>query len=415
VLSAAAKARTSGLELKWDSHPKHQLQAILGTRQLSIIDSTLIDQSPENSAVGRIDYNGKFLKNALVINTFYELGSGLEQKRRFQYLRVNDGQGVYAWIDYNNDGIKDLNEFEIAQFVDQAQYIRIFVPSTDYATVYANEWNQSILWRPEQIWRNRNGVLGVLSKFSNQTKIRVQRKLSEANIAQWVNPLATQIADNSLLFANAQLSNSIYFNRSGQRFSAAYNWSNNQSKTLLANGQDARKSLLHQLNLRLNIGEAFAFEGTLSKGQNAAFADYTSGRNYELKIAEFKPQLIYQKESQLRLSLTGGLTQKQNNPIYGQEKSLAQSADFSWKVNKSEQSSITGNIKYIHFNFIGNQQSAVAYEMLEGLRAGANLTWGLNFQKTLGKNLQLSLHYSGRAAQGQRSIHTGGMELRAFF
>ena len=53
--------------------------------------------------------------------------------------------------------------------------------------------------------------------------------------------------------------------------------------------------------------------------------------------------------------------------------------------------------------------------MLEGLRAGANLTWGLNFQKTLGKNLQLSLHYSGRAANGQRSIHTGGMELRAFF
>ena len=415
ALSAAAKARTSGLELKWDSHPKHQLQTILGMRQLLIIDSTLMDQSPENSAVGRIDYNGKFLKNALVINTFYELGSGLEQKRRFQYLRVNDGQGVYAWIDYNNDGIKDLNEFEIAQFVDQAQYIRIFVPSTDYATVYANEWNQSILWRPEQIWRNRNGVLGVLSKFSNQTKIRVQRKLSEANMAQWINPLATQIADNSLLFANAQLSNSIYFNRNGQRFSAAYNWSNNQSKTLLANGQDARKSLLHQLNLRLNLGEAFAFEGTLSTGQNAAFADYTSGRNYALKIAEFKPQLIYQKESQLRLSLTGGLTQKQNNPVYGQEKSLAQSVDFSWKVNKTEQSSITGNIKYIYFDFTGNQQSAVAYEMLEGLRAGANLTWGLNFQKTLGKNLQLSLHYSGRSAQGQRSIHTGGMELRAFF
>ena len=415
ALQVAAKARTSGLELKWEGHPKHQLQAILGTRQLFILDSTLIEQNPENSAVGRIDYNGKFLKNALVINTFYELGSGLEQKRRFQYLRVNDGQGIYAWIDYNNDGIKDLNEFEIAQYVDQAQYIRIFVPSTDYASVYANEWNQSVLWRPEQLWRNRTGALGFFAKFSNQTKIRVQRKLSEANLVQWINPLATQINDNSLLFANAQLSNSLYFNRNGQQFSAAYNWSNNQSKTLLANGQDARKTLQHQLNLRLNFGEALALESTLSTGKQASFADYTSGRNYELKIAELKPQLIYQKESQLRLSLTGGLTQKENNPIYGQEKSLAKSVDFSWKINKTEQSSITGNIKYIYFDFNGNQQSAVAYEMLEGLRAGANLTWGLNFQKTLGKNLQLSLHYSGRAANGQRSIHTGGMELRAFF
>ncbi|MFM6946729.1 MAG: hypothetical protein ACKOWW_06270 [Flavobacteriales bacterium] len=415
MLREAAKARTSGLELKWDSHPKHQLQAILGTRQLFIIDSLLIDQSPENSAVGRFDYNGKFLKNALVINTFYELGSGLEQKRRFQYLRVNDGQGVYAWIDYNNDGIKDLNEFEIAQYVDQAQYIRIFVPSTDYATVYANEWNQSVLWRPEQIWRNRTGILGILAKFSNQTKIRVQRKLSEANLLQWVNPLATQIADNSLLFANAQLSNSLYFNRNGQRFSAAYNWSNNQMKTLLANGQDAKLNQQHQLNVRLNLGEAFALESTLSTGKNAAFADYTSGRNYELTVSEFKPQLIYQDESRLRLNFIGGLTQKVNNPIYGLEKSLAKSIEFSWKINKSEQSSVTGNVKYIYFNFSGNQQSAVAYEMLEGLRAGSNITWGLNFQKTLGKNLQLSLHYSGRSMQAQRIIHTGGMELRAFF
>jgi hypothetical protein len=350
-----------------------------------------------------------------VINTFYELGSGLEQKRRFQYLRVNDGQGIYAWIDYNNDGIKDLNEFEIAQYIDQAQYIRIFVPSTDYAAVYANEWNQSILWRPEQLWRNRTGLLGFFTKFSNQTKIRIQRKINEANLAQWLNPLATQINNNTLLFANSQLSNSLFFNRNSQVFSAAYNWSNNQSKNLLANGQDARANLNHQLNLRWNIGKAFALETTLSKGQLRALADYTAGRNYQLEILDFKPQLIYQQESKLRLSVTAGLTQKQNNPIYGPEKSLARSIDCSWKINKTEQSSITGNIKYIYFDFSGSQQSAVAYEMLEGLRAGSNLTWGLNFQKNLGKNLQMSLHYNGRAMQDQRSIHSGGMELRAFF
>jgi hypothetical protein len=274
ALNTAAKARTSGIELKWEGNPKHQLQTILGTRQLFILDSTLISQTPENSAVGRIDYNGKFLKNALVINTFYELGSGLEQKRRFQYLRVNDGQGIYAWIDYNNDGIKDLNEFEIAQYIDQAQYIRIFVPSTDYAAVYTNEWNQSILWRPEQLWRNRTGALGFLAKFSNQTKIRIQRKINEANLAQWINPLATQIDNTTLLFANSQLSNSLFFNRNSQVFSAAYNWSNNQSKNLLANGQDARANLNHQLNLRWNIGKAFALETTLSKGQLKALADY---------------------------------------------------------------------------------------------------------------------------------------------
>ncbi|MEN9742518.1 MAG: hypothetical protein RLZZ65_323 [Bacteroidota bacterium] len=414
-LAGAAKARTTGLDIKLESNPLHQLQVILGTRQLFILDSSIIDQKPENSAVGRIDYNGKFLKNAFVINTFYELGSGLEQKRRFQYLRVNDGQGLYAWIDYNNDGIKDLNEFELAQFADQAQYIRIFVPSADYATVFSNEWNQSIIWRPEQLWRSRSGVLGVLSKFSNQTKIRIQRKLNEANLAQWANPFATQISDAALLFANAQISNSLFFNRNAKVFSAEYNWTQSQNKTLLANGQDARGVQKNSLNMRWNISENLALETTLSQGTQSAFADYTSGRNYALNSKEIKPQLIYQQGSKVRFNLIAGLTQKQNNPIYGAETSLARSVDLAWKVNHTEQSSITGNLKYIYFDFNGNIQSAVAYEMLEGLRAGANWTWSLNFQKTLGKNLQLNLHYNGRAANGQRVIHTGGLELRAYF
>jgi hypothetical protein len=92
------------------------------------LNPTLLNQTPENNVVGRIDHELRLFKSAFTWNNFYEVGSGLELKREFLYIQVNDGQGVYTWIDYNGDGVKDLNEFEIAQFVDQASYIQVFTP-----------------------------------------------------------------------------------------------------------------------------------------------------------------------------------------------------------------------------------------------------------------------------------------------
>jgi hypothetical protein len=415
LLALAAKAQTTGLELKWTQNAKQNLQVLIGNRKLAIIDSLLIDQKAEKSLVGRVDYSSRFLKNALIINTFYEIGSGLEQKRRFQYIKVNDGQGIYTWIDYNNDGIKDLNEFEQALFADQADYIRVFVPSATYAPVFSNEWNQSLTLRPELIWRNRSGILGSLARFSNQTRIRVQRKLQDANTAQWLNPLAASISQTALQSANTQFSNALFFNRNAKVFSAEYSWLRQETKLLLASGYDARSQLKNQLNLRVNISQKLAIETTLAQGQTGSLADYTSGRDFKINFRELKPQLIFQEGSKLRLDLTGTIGQKQNDIAYGGQQTTLKAVETTYKFNRSENGSLNASFKYAHFDFEGNPLTAVAYEMLEGLRPGKNWTWGLSFQKIVGKNLQLSLNYGGRLMEGLPVVHTGGMELRANF
>jgi len=53
--------------------------------------------------------------------------------------------------------------------------------------------------------------------------------------------------------------------------------------------------------------------------------------------------------------------------------------------------------------------------MLEGLKIGNNYTVGISYQRKVGKNLQLNFNYNGRKSDSNKMIHTGGMELRAFF
>jgi len=57
----------------------------------------------------------------------------------------------------------------------------------------------------------------------------------------------------------------------------------------------------------------------------------------------------------------------------------------------------------------------LGFEMLEGLAPGFNGTWNLNVQYNVGQNLQLTVNYDGRAGQNFKSIHLGGMQVRAFF
>jgi hypothetical protein len=414
-LKNAAKARTAGAELSWNQLKNQRLTILSAYRSLQILDSVLLPQTPENSLVGRIDYEGRFFNNALTVNTFYEVGSGLEQKRQFQYLKVNDGQGLYTWIDYNNDGVKDLNEFEIAQYIDQASYIRVFIPSNEYANTFSNEYNQSIFWRPERIWNNQNAWKKVLSKFSDQARLRMQRKINDFNLESAFNPFFNDIANTSLLSSSISMNNSLFFNRMGKIFTAEYQLQQNDTKNLLSNGQDARSQKSQEVLLRWNVHPTFSLESSAKSGNNSSLVDYTNGRNYAYAYLEVKQTLIYQRSTNSRYALTGRMSTKQNDAVYGGEACLLKELGLTWKQNQTEKGGFQGEFKWIQLDYTGSIQSAIGYELLESLRPGSNFTWTISYQRTLAKNLQMTLQYSGRDTESSRTIHNGSMELRAFF
>lgn len=414
-LRAAAKARTLGGEISLKKLKDQRLTLIGGYRTLAITDSSLINQSPENSLIGRIDYEARWFKNALNWSTFYEVGSGLEQKRTFIYIKVNDGQGVYTWVDYNNDGVKDLNEFEIAQYVDQASYIRIFTPSNDYVKTYSNELNQGIFWRPEKIWAKKKGFLGLMAKFSNQTRIRINQKTSLFDPSTFFNPFANAIADTNLLSTGALIRNALYFNRTSNVINAEYTYQDSKNKSLLASGFDSKRNKYHEIFTRWNIIPTFSIELKGQKGAKSAFADYTTNRNYSFGYQSLLASFIYQASTNYRLTLDGRIIDKKNASNLGGETCLLKEIGGSFKYNQTEKGSVQGAVKAISMGYTGNPNSAVGFEMLESLRPGINYTWNLSYQRTLSKNLQLNIQYLGRKSETIRTIHSGSMEVRAYF
>src|SRR5262249_28719130 len=137
-----------------------------------------------------------------------------EQKRDFAYLEVPAGTGQYAWIDYNNDGVQQLNEFELAAFPDQAKFIRVFTPTNEYVKANYNTLNYSVSINPHAMLNGSRlkGFSKLISRTNWQSSMQVSNKSIAQNNFQF-NPFKYGLNDTALITLSTVLLNTFSFNR----------------------------------------------------------------------------------------------------------------------------------------------------------------------------------------------------------
>lgn len=414
-LSPATAARHYGISMGLTKNPKQKLIARVEYRQLRVINDTLTAVTPDETLLGRLEYSLKLLKGFVKSTTFYEIGSGQELRRQFAYVQVQAGQGFYTWIDYNGDGVKDINEFEISAFPDQADYIRVFTPTNEYVKTYSNQFNQSINIRPSALLKKKSGAAKFFSKFYNQSAFRIDRKTNNESEATAYNPFITSIEESSLVSLNSSIRNTLFFNRSHSKYGIDYTYQNIGGKSLLTSGFDSRALEEHELRIRWNLNRKFTFISNQTISTKSNSSDYTTGRDYNLDIWSINSKISYQPNTSFRVSLTNELSGKTNSADLGGETAEITDIGIELRLNKATKGSMNCSFNYINIKYDGEVNSSLGFEMLNGLKNGTNFTWNANFQRTLSNNLQLSLNYLGRKSEDNKAIHTGGVQVRAFF
>jgi hypothetical protein len=88
---------------------------------------------------------------------------------------------------------------------------------------------------------------------------------------------------------------------------------------------------------------------------------------------------------------------------------------MSFRYAGKKQLTMNGEFSLFDNQFSGNQLAPAAYQLLEGLLPGKNTTWRLLLQKNITQYLDINLNYQGRKGETSAAIHTGSVQLRAFF
>lgn len=396
------------LKSKLIQNKKTNLSLFVNYRRLKYTDATIPMEPSLNS---RLLYNDNFFNQLVQTTVAYETASGTIAQQEFTYLEVNPGQGVYMWNDYNNNGIQELQEFEIAAFPDQAKYIRVFLPNQVFVKTHQNKFSQSVNLSPSK-WINEKGFKKLLSYFYNQTSFSLDRKIQRNSDNFNLNPFSTN--EDNLLGLNTNLRNSLFYNRGKQRHSLTYTYLNGRVKTLLSIGSQENTTQSNQLQYAHLVKKSWLFNLDSSISNSESISDNYATRNFKLNSYTIEPKISYLFSNNKSLSLFYEYKNKEN--IINLLETLKQQR-FGISFNYSSDSKFTANGEFSLYNneFIGNALSPVAFQMLEGLQPGKNSTWRLLLQKNLTQYLDININYQGRKSGTSSTIHTGNVQLRAFF
>lgn len=415
ALDIAARAINPGMEVSLVKSKNNQLTFRTNYRKLNVNSAVISSQLPDNTILNRVEYRAKWINGGITSTFFYEFGSGLELRREFAYIEVPAGQGVYYWVDYNDNGIKEIDEFEIAQFPDQAIYIRVTTPSSNYVKVFNTQISEVLAINPKSMFKGKGKVIGFVNRFNSQTSLRAERKTTLENLFDNVNPFLLTIPDSSLQSVNTSLRQSLFFNRINPKFGLEYTFLKLHTKSLLFTGFDERNRLQQEYKLRYNITNENTFFITVEVENKFNKSDFAPNRTYDLSNVNYGLRWIYQPSTFVRFSLNGNYKEKQNNPVLSNDQLYMTEVGIEGKLNKLKKGTLNMQLKFIKINYNGESYSPIAYEMLESLQKGNNMTWTASYQQNFANNLQLTINYSGRKSDGASIVHIGGVQLRAFF
>jgi hypothetical protein len=393
---------------------KGSVTADLNYRQVE--DKLGLNEGQDEVINGRINWIQSFLSQNLRSNFSYSTGNSRELRREFIYLPVATGEGTHTWRDSNGDGVQDLNEFFEAINPDERNFVKIFTPTDDYITSFQTFYLHTIDARFPTNWRNQGGVKQFASKLSTNINFNINYKTTSNAYNDRLNPFIIQLSDDELISAQNGKRYTVFYNRNGRGFAGDFTYQTSDNKQLLVQGFETREKNEWVSNAKVDLSAEYTFRVTTTLGTLLNQSDFLDSRNFEIVTNAYKPQLIWQPSNVFRLIGSYERKIRQNEFTESSSESAltnTYSSELTW--NQAGKGSLRTTFSIVKNDFSGDPASYLGYLLLDALQPGTNQTWQVNWQQRVSRGMQISLLYNGRKSEDTSAIHTGNVQVTAFF
>ncbi len=360
-------------------------------------------------------------------NAFYEVSTERIARRQLVYVKVNPGLGQYDWIDYNNNGVEDLNEFELSPNPLTANYIRVLSPTALLIPTVRAVLGTNLRFDFGRLIADGSGWLRhVLHHLSSQSNFRLDQRRSAPTdeLQSYLVQFGTLArADSTLLSAIASFRQDLFFFRNNRVGDFSFSLLTNQNLQFLNSGSEERSSTTWQARQRLNFDTRRSLDNLVQVGNRRSRAELLFSRNYDIRFISVQPAFNWQTTRRTRLSLGYEYALRRLLPVVNEQNAgpepsarlsvhkLIADARFSY----GQRNNLSSRLELVSNGLEGVPLSSARFELLEGLQPGRNVVWNLMLVQYLSRVLEFSVVYDGRAAANVSMLHSARIQLRALF
>ena len=345
-----------------------------------------------------------------------------EQAARLQrlFVQVPVGEGPYIWVDLDSNGIQSEEEFR-ETISGEGEYVRINLPTEELFPVVDLSADVRLRVDLPQIFHDTSRIGALLGGIVTETNLRLGEKSNtDDELSIYLLNLSRFQDDSTTILGNTLLQQEIYLFENVRDVSLRVRHVSRTGLTRLFSGAERSASAENSLRLRWSPTDDLGLEVNGGLIDRSLLGDELDlSRAYDLGIAELSSDLEYFVSRSLELGWLFRLRdaedvvtpQPRSTTLTGNEVRATYSIETKGRVRASlERSVVDGS------NLEGGDIFSLPFQLTDGYAIGTTWRGRLAFDYRFGANIQATLSYNGRAEPpASRVMHTGGLEVRAFF
>ncbi len=351
----------------------------------------------------KLNWKQFFYKSMFLSQLKIETFNGNILQDEILFVETPSGQGNYQWNDYNGNGIKEINEFEIAVFSDQANYIRVVLPSKKLVPTQNNTYAWHFVINPSVVYKNK-----FISRFYNilhlETKHQsVQKSYFEMFVLQPKTPI----------LLNNRIQNDLFINRTQKKYFIHIELQKTIRQQLLLIGKQSLSIERILFETRHEFLKNIRWSQKMTSSINKQASENYASKNYKLRNKKIEEAFSFVKLKKHELKIFYVYKNKINQS--GNEILIMNKFGLQYLGYPQKKYSFISRLNFINNKFTGNSSTPVAFQMLEGLQTGKNIVFEMFYKQKLSSYLEMNLKYNFRISENNPAVHTGGIQLRMIF